>query len=119
VTGEFTELFSSPGLDSLDDSAARFSGPSRRTRLILGEKDGTRFNNVSGANPDEGWFLESREGGGRDQVILIHDPDFEFRLAILVKGSTEHAHPRTQRLEATANINDKIAADAKSSKPKH
>jgi hypothetical protein len=31
---------------------------------------------------------------------------------LMRQGSTQHAHPRTQRLEATANINDKIAADA-------
>jgi hypothetical protein len=72
--------------------------PHGEPRIIFDEDDGTQNNdrlarylveslnadlNPVDPNPDEGWFLESRDDGDeQDVAILVCDPDFETRLEI-------------------------------------
>jgi hypothetical protein len=93
--------------------------PQGEPRIIFGEDDGTQINdrlarylveslnadlNPEDPNPDEGWFLESRDDGDvQDAAILVCDPDFETRLEILDTGRLEEDQALGRRVVALIN----------------
>jgi hypothetical protein len=108
--------------------------PLGEPRIIFGEDDGTRINdrlarhlveslnadlNPEDPNPDEGWFLESREDGAeQDAAILVCDPEFEIRLEILDTGSLEEDQALGRKVVALINtyfIENKVSHPSASS----
>ena len=92
--------------------------PHGEPRIIFGEDNGTRVNdrlarylvgslnadlNPEDPNPDEGWFLESREDDEQDAAILVRDPEFEIRLEILDTGSLEEDQALGRKVVALIN----------------
>jgi hypothetical protein len=93
--------------------------PQGEPRIIFSEDDGTRINDrlaryiveslnagldPEDPNPDEGWFLESRgDGNKQDPAILICDPDFEVRLEILETESPREDQALGRRSVALIN----------------
>jgi hypothetical protein len=92
--------------------------PHGEPRLIFGEDDGTKINDrlaryiveslnagqdVEDPDPDEGWFLQSREDDEQDPAILICDPDFEVRLEILDTENFEEDQALGLRIVALIN----------------
>jgi hypothetical protein len=92
--------------------------PQGEPRIIFGEDNGMRVNdrlarylveslnadlNPEDPNPDEGWFLESREDDEQDAAILVRDPEFEIRLEILDTGSLEEDQALGRKVVALIN----------------
>ena len=107
--------------------------PQGEPRIVFGEDDGTRVNdrlarylveslnadlNPEDPNPDEGWFLESREDDEQDAAILVCDPEFEIRLEILDTGSLEEDRGLGRKVVALINtyfIQSKVSHPSASS----